>query len=37
MSKLRDYFELYRLYRRHHRPLYAARIAYGMTFQGLPF
>lgn len=27
----------YRLYRRSHTRLYAARIAYGIVFQGLPF
>ncbi len=37
MSRLRDFWLVYRLYARRHSPLYAARIAYGIAFRGLPF
>ncbi len=37
MNKLRDFFNLYRLYRRVHSPAYAARIAFGVAVRGLPF
>jgi hypothetical protein len=37
MTKLRDFFATYSLYRREHSMLYAARIAYGCAFRGLPF
>lgn len=37
MSRLRNFLAVYRLYRQAHNPLYAARIAYGITYQGLPF
>jgi hypothetical protein len=37
MSALRDFIAVYRLYRRHHSIAYAARIAYGCAFRGLPF
>jgi hypothetical protein len=34
---IREFFEVYRLYRRHHPRMYAASIAYGMAFRRLPF
>jgi len=37
MSRLRDFWLVYRMYARCHPPLYAARIAYGIAFQKLPF
>lgn len=37
MSRLRDFVAVYRLYAKHHHPAYAARIAYGIVFRGLPF
>lgn len=37
MNKLRIFLSLYRLYAAHHPRRYAARIAYGMAFKGLPF
>jgi hypothetical protein len=37
MRKLRDFIQTYRLYRRYHSMRYAARIAYGCAFRGLPF
>lgn len=37
MSKLRDFVNLYRLYRAAHSPAYAVRIAFGVAFRGLPF
>ena len=37
MKKLSDFFAVFRLYAKHHSPLYAARLAYGITFRGLPF
>jgi hypothetical protein len=37
MSKAREFIQVFRLYSRHHSPLYAARIAYGVAFKHLPF
>jgi hypothetical protein len=37
MSKLREFTQIYRLYRAAHSPLYAARIAFGCTYRNLPF
>ena len=36
MKALREFFTVFWQYRRHN-PLYAARIAYGCAFKGLPF
>ena len=33
----RNFLNVYRLYRSHHPRMYAARIAYGIVFRGLPF
>ena len=37
MSKLQEFWQIYRLYRRAHGVSYSARIAYGCAFRGLPF
>lgn len=37
MTNIREFLSVYRLYARHHNPIYAARIAYGCVFRGLPF
>ena len=37
MQALREFVTVYRLYRAHHPRRYAARIAYGIAFTGLPF
>lgn len=37
MSRLREFLQVYRLYRQAHSVSYAARIAYGIAFRGLPF
>ena len=37
MSAIADFFNLYRLYRLYHSRRYAARIAWGIAFKGLPF
>lgn len=37
MTKLREFFAVWRLYARHHSIGYAARLAYGVAFQKLPF
>ncbi len=37
MTRLREFINTYRLYRRIHPPSYAARIAFGVAFRGLPF
>lgn len=36
-KKLRAFISIARLYRQHHSGAYAARIAHGITYQGLPF
>jgi hypothetical protein len=37
MNRISEFFALYRLYRAVHPRMYAARIAYGIAFRGLPF
>lgn len=37
MTRLREFWCVFKLYSRHHSPIYAARIAYGIAFKGLPF
>ena len=37
MSRIAEFVAVYRLYRVAHGPLYAARIAYGCVYRGLPF
>lgn len=37
MQRLKDFLQVYRLYSRYHSPIYAARVAYGLAFRGLPF
>lgn len=37
MTKIREFLSVYRLYAKHHNPIYAARIAFGCAFRGLPF
>ena len=37
MSRLAEFAAVYRLYRVSHPPLYAARIAFGCAFRGIPF
>jgi len=37
MSKLIEFIQIYRLYRRHNTRRYSARIAWGCAFRGLPF
>jgi len=37
MSRLAEFVQVFRLYARHHNPIYSARIAYGVVFKGLPF
>ena len=37
MKTLRTFLNLYRLYRAAHSPRYAARIAFGIAVQKLPF
>lgn len=37
MSRLRDFFAVYRLYRHHHSRRYALARAWGIAFHGLPF
>ena len=34
---MRDFINLYRLYRAYHSRRYAARIAFGIAFKNLPF
>lgn len=35
--KLREFIAVWWQYSRHHSPIYAARIAWGIAFKGLPF
>jgi hypothetical protein len=35
--KLAKFLRVFAQYRRHHSTAYAARIAYGIAFRGLPF
>lgn len=37
MKKLFEFVGLWLQYSRHHSPIYAARIAWGISFKGLPF
>lgn len=37
MAKLKDFYSIWRLYAKHHNPIYAARLAFGIAFRGLPF
>lgn len=37
MSKVAEFIKVWRQYARHHSAAYAARIAYGIAFKGLPF
>lgn len=37
MNRIREFLSVYRAYRTVHSPVYAARIAWGVTFQQLPF
>lgn len=36
-ARLKDFLAVYRLYRKHHGPIYSARIARDCVFGGLPF
>ena len=37
MSRITEFLQVFRLYARHHKPMYAARIVWGIAFKGLPF
>lgn len=37
MSLIFDFLAVYRMYRKQHSAMYAARIAYGIVFKALPF
>ena len=37
MSRVAEFVQVFRLYARHHNPIYSARIAYGVVFKWLPF
>lgn len=37
MKKLADFLSVFRLYAKHHSPVYAARMAWGIAFRSLPF
>jgi hypothetical protein len=37
MSRFAEFVSIFKLYRQHHSPIYAARIAFGCVFRGLPF
>ena len=37
MSQWREFFDVYREYRKSHSREYARQIAYGIAFRGLPF
>jgi hypothetical protein len=37
MSKAREFIEVFKLYAKHHNPIYAARMAYGIVIKQLPF
>lgn len=37
MRLIVDFLSVYRMYRKHHSAMYAARIAYGIVFKALPF
>lgn len=35
--RLGAFLDLFELYAKHHSPIYSARIAYGIVYNGLPF
>lgn len=37
MRRIKDLIDVYRLYARHHSPIYAFRMAWGIAIKGLPF
>lgn len=37
MSKAKEFLSVFRLYVKHHNPIYAARMAYGIVIKQLPF
>ena len=37
MKRVADFLSVYRLYRHHHPARYAAHVAWGIAFKGLPF
>jgi hypothetical protein len=37
VKKIKDFFSVYCMYQRHHPRKYAAQLAYGIAFRGLPF
>ena len=37
IRKLSEFWSVFKIYSRHNHPIYAARIAYGIAFLGLPF
>ena len=36
-QKLREFWQVFRLYSQNHNPVYSARIAFGICFKQLPF
>lgn len=37
MKNIIEFLKVWRLYAKHHSPIYAARLAYGIAFKALPF
>ena len=37
IAKAREFIEVFKLYAKHHNPIYAARMAYGIVIKQLPF
>ena len=37
MNRVTEFLQVYRLYRNHHSRMYALRLAYDISFRGLPF
>jgi hypothetical protein len=37
LKRVREFIQVYRLYAKHHSPIYAARIAFGVAYRQLPF
>jgi hypothetical protein len=37
MKRLADFLAVFRLYAKHHSPVYAARMAWGIAIKQLPF
>lgn len=37
MNRIKEFFNVYRLYSKHNSRAYAAQIAWGIAFKGLPF